>query len=97
MSKKFGAERLTQVFRNNTSRPQVIILELSASQYRLEAGEQLMLHYDPTPDPMNECDASLIVEFVQDTLLPTIVIWTKEVVMFRSDGQPAEMIFDSAP
>jgi hypothetical protein len=82
-------------FKNRTAKPQFVNLELSASRFRVDPGEELILLSDPV-DPRNERGCALSVELILNGRATELVVWTAATQMFHSDGRPAAQCFDSA-
>ena len=88
--------KLKQTFHNPTDAPIFVNLELSTSRFRLVAGADLILFYDPTERPADEHGAVLRVEVIQGPDGPELVIWTAEDEMFYPNGEAAPLDFNRA-
>jgi hypothetical protein len=88
--------KLKQAFHNPGDAPLFLNPELSTSRFRLNPGEELILHYDPTDRPMDMHGAALRIEMIQDADSPELIIWTAEQEMFFPNGEQAPEDYDRA-
>lgn len=88
--------KLKQTFQNRTNRPLFLNLELSTSRFRVNPGETVVLHYDPSHSVYNDDDASLRIELVRGADGDELVIWTSEHEIFKPDGTKVPLDFGRA-
>ena len=85
--------RLKQSFQNKTDGAQIINLELSTARFRLEPGQELILHYD-SDDVQDDLGAALRIELISSGDAVELVVWTHEDEMFFQDGRSAPRNYD---
>ncbi len=88
---EFAVGKLTQVFRNNTDKPIIIMLEPHTSRYRLAPGEELLLRYEPKKDEYAPHGAPIVMEFEDYRGGVGMVMHTREDEMLGPDGHPSRM------
>ena len=89
-----AVQELTQVFKNKTDKPIIIMLELSTARYRLAPGEELLLRYKPERVKYHPYDASIVIEFEDYQGGLGMVVHSQNDEMLGPDGQPSKMTCD---